>query len=89
MGYGYSVPLRGFPPTCERIRHLIHVSGRAYELLAGSIAYALPSCQEGESNPPLISDSYILTHSRIILLPCSVVQLFLACKKWLAALPTI
>lgn len=35
VGYGYVSATSRLPPTCERIRHHLHVDGRAYELLAG------------------------------------------------------
>ena len=80
MGYGYVSATSRLPPTCERIRHLIHVSGRAYELLAG-LSLTLFRCAHGWSRTT--------AHANVIccLAPsCSSHGRF---EKWLAALPAI
>ena len=48
VGYGYVSATSRLPPTCERIRHHLHVDGRAYELLAG-LSLTLFRCAHGWS----------------------------------------
>ena len=96
-GYGYVSATSRLPPTCERIRHLIHVSGRAYELLAG-LSLTLFRCARRWSRTT--AHLRFLRHDasrqygiiRIVVLIC---RLAPSCgsswlvKKWLTALSVI
>ena len=89
-GYGYVSATSRLPPTCERIRHHLHVDGRAYELLAG-LSLTLFRCARRWSrttaHPRLLHSTRCASpiwhhpHSCTYLPPCTVVRLFLACKK--------
>lgn len=90
IGYGYVSATSRLPPTCERIRHHLHVDGRAYELLAG-LSLTLFRCARRWSRTTAhlrflhstrcVSPIWHHPHSCTYLPPCTVVRLFLACKK--------